>query len=140
LFCYEQTCSSGSRRCAFATRRIGRIAALIGDEAVKRMVDEAYEEYGKGQSEAWRVYLHGTEDERRTFRAQQAAEEAARAQEDDDRFYSSVLDFIAGRPHDILPGTVGMGWAETAKRLVAEDSALLALENKETLLECARER
>ena len=43
-FCYQQTSSSASRRSAFGGRRISRIAAFIGEDAVQRAVDEAYEE------------------------------------------------------------------------------------------------
>ncbi len=64
LFCYEQTSSSERRRSAFGTRRIDRMEGFIGDDAVKRAVDEAHAEYGcKHQSEAWRIYLHGTDEE-----------------------------------------------------------------------------
>jgi hypothetical protein len=141
LFCYHQTSSSGSRRSAFGSRRIDRIAAFLGEDGVKRAIDEAYEEFGRQHnSEAWRIFLHGTEEELRAFRAKQAAAEAARARENEDQFYASLLQFLAGEPHDIRQGTVGMTWAENARALVNENPALAAPENKDMLLEQMRDR
>lgn len=135
LFCYRQTCSSGSRRSRFGSRRINRITAFLGEDGVKRSIDEAYEEYGRKQnSETWRIFLHGTEEELRAFRAAFDAWAKASAREDEDQFYASLLKFLAGEPHDIKPRTVGMGQAEIARTLVNENPALAAPENKETLL------
>ena len=141
FFCYEQACSSHCRRSSFAGRRIDRIAAFIGNDAVERAIDEAYEEYGQtNNSDAWRIFLHGTDEERRAFRAECDAREAASAREYEDQFCVSILKFLAGEPHDIQPGTVGMAQAEIAKTLVSENPALAAPENKEKLLKAIRDR
>ena len=68
LFCYEQTCSQKCRRSDFGQRRVNRIESLIGEAAVQRAIDKALDEYGRGDdSEAWRVFRHGTDEERRLF-------------------------------------------------------------------------
>jgi hypothetical protein len=135
FFCYQQFCGSLNRRSAFANRRISRIEALIGEDAVKRAIDEAYEEFGRQEdSEAWRIFLHGTDEERRQFDAEFHQTMAAHARESDDQFYVSLLKFLAGEAHDIEPGTVGMRRAEIAKTLVDENPAWAAPENKERLL------
>lgn len=77
LFCYEQICSGGSRRQEFGERRIARIQDLIGEDAVRRAIDEATAEYGRNLGETWRAYRKGTRAERLAFRAKIAAEEEA---------------------------------------------------------------
>ncbi len=141
VFCYEQTSSSDSRRKAFASRRIARIEAFIGADAVERAVNDAYEEYGQTtNSEAWRIFLHGTDEEFRAFRAESIAMQDAMAREHEDRFYANILKFLAGEPHDLREGTVGMAWADIAKILVNENPTLAAPENKERLLKAIRDR
>jgi hypothetical protein len=44
------------------------------------------------------------------------------AKEDDERFHAEFLKYLRGEPNDIQPGTVGMGWAEVAKKLVEKRS------------------
>jgi hypothetical protein len=119
-----------------------RIAALIGEDGVKRSIDEAYEEYGRQQnSEVWRVFLHGTEEERRQFRAKCDAEEGARAREHEDQFYASLLKSLAGEPPDIEPGTGWIAWKiDIAKALIVENPMLAAPEYKDTLLRLMEER
>jgi hypothetical protein len=56
------------------------------------------------------------------------------AREADDRFHAELLKYLRGEPHGIMPGTIGMIWAEIAKKLVAEDPVLLLPDNKERLL------
>ncbi len=141
FFCCEQWCSSGIRRRKLSLRRIDRIAAFIGEDAVGRAIDEAYEEYGRQQdSESWRVYLHGTEDEQRALKAKFDAADEVIAREHEDQFYASLLKFIAGEPHDIKPDTIGMGQAEIAKMLVKENPALAAPENRGVLLKEIHDR
>ena len=73
-------------RISAAAESIG-LPAFIGEDGVKRSIDEAYEEYGRQQnSEAWRVFLHGTEGERRQFREECDAALDAMAREHDDQF------------------------------------------------------
>jgi hypothetical protein len=52
------------------------------------------------------------------------------SQEAWERFHAEIVKFLKGEPHDIRPGTVGMGHAQIAKKLVEEDPALLLPENK----------
>ena len=49
------------------------------------------------------------------------------------------MKFLAEEPHDIKPGTVGMGWAERARMLVSENPELAAPENKDVLLKEIRD-
>jgi hypothetical protein len=55
------------------------------------------------------------------------------AKEDDEKFQIELLKYLRGEPN-IRPGTVGMGWAETAKKLVEHDPTLLLPKNKDKLL------
>ena len=43
------------------------------------------------------------------------------------------MKYLRGEPNDIRPGTVGMIWAEIAKKLVEDDPELLLPTNKEKL-------
>jgi hypothetical protein len=52
----------------------------------------------------------------------------------DERFYSEIILYLRGEPHDIRPGTIGAIQAEIAKKLVEHDFTLLAPENKDELL------
>jgi hypothetical protein len=67
-FLYGQTGSSEYRRSVFAKRRIARIAEILGQEEVNKMIDHAYEEYGKNQNaRAWSIFLNGTPEEQEAF-------------------------------------------------------------------------
>jgi len=67
-FLYTQTGSSEYRRSVFAKRRIARIAEILGQEEVNKMIDQAYEEYGKNQNaRAWSIFLNGTPEEQEAF-------------------------------------------------------------------------
>ena len=59
---------------------------------------------------------------------------AAMAKEDADRFYIQILKHVRGEPSGIDPKTIGWRWAEIAKTLIANDTSLLLLENKDRLL------
>jgi hypothetical protein len=52
------------------------------------------------------------------------------AKEDDEKFHAELSRYLRGEPNDIRPGSVGMGWAEEAKKLVESDPTLLLPENK----------
>jgi hypothetical protein len=56
------------------------------------------------------------------------------AREGDDKFYMDFLKYLRGEPHGIVPGTNGMLWAETGKKLTEKDPSLLLPENKDKLL------
>jgi hypothetical protein len=43
------------------------------------------------------------------------------------------LKYLRGEPNDIRPGTVGMIWAEIAKKLADKDPGLLLPTNKDKL-------
>jgi hypothetical protein len=52
----------------FADRRISRIADLIGEDAVNKVVIEVESEFGKKQDpRAWQIFCHGTAEEREQF-------------------------------------------------------------------------
>jgi hypothetical protein len=56
------------------------------------------------------------------------------AKKERERFYSEIVKYLRGEPHDILPSTVGMAKAEIAKKLVDENPELLSPENKNQLM------
>jgi hypothetical protein len=68
FFLYGQTGSSEYRRDAFAKRRIGRIAEILGREDIDKVIDQVYEEYGKKQdARAWTIFMTGTPEEQEAF-------------------------------------------------------------------------
>ena len=67
-FLYTQTGSSEWRLDAFANRRVGRIGEILGQDEFNKVIDQAYEEYGKKQDpRAWSVFLNGTPEEKEAF-------------------------------------------------------------------------
>jgi hypothetical protein len=67
-FLYTQTGSSEWRLDAFANRRVGRIGEILGQDEFNKVIDQAYEEYGKKQDpRAWSVFLNGTPEEQQAF-------------------------------------------------------------------------
>lgn len=67
-FPYTQTGSSEWRRDAFASRRVGRIGEILGQDQINKVIDQAYEEYGKKQDpRAWSIFLNGTPEEQQAF-------------------------------------------------------------------------
>ena len=68
-FLYTQTGSSEWRLGAFARRRVGRIGKILGQDEINKVIDQAYEEYGKEQDpRAWSIFLNGTPEEKEAFR------------------------------------------------------------------------
>jgi len=67
-FLYTQTGSSEWRLDAFARRRVGRIGEILGQDEINKVIDQAYEEYGKEQDpRAWSIFLNGTPEEQEAF-------------------------------------------------------------------------
>src|ERR1019366_5859431 len=67
-FLYTQTGSSEWRLDAFAWRRVGRIGEILGQDQINKVIDQAYEEYGKKQDpRAWSIFLNGTPEEQAAF-------------------------------------------------------------------------
>jgi hypothetical protein len=58
-------------------------------------------------------------------------EQASR--EAENRFHNELLKYLRGEPNDIRPGTIGMIWAEIAKKLADKDPGLLLPTNKDKL-------
>jgi len=59
-FCYPQTGSDSWG--PFAACRIGKIARLLGDAEVVKVIDEVYAEFGKQQDQRyWNIFLNGDE-------------------------------------------------------------------------------
>jgi len=73
-----------------------------------------------------------TQDEWDSFMKNNAEEDAA-------KFYTEVVNYLNGEPHDIRPGTIGMIMANIAKSLVADNRQLLDRENREKLMEMVDE-
>jgi hypothetical protein len=71
FFLYGQTGSSEWRRVAFAHRRIGRIATMLGDQEFRNAVEEAEAEFSKPiDPKAWAIFKGGTPEEREAFQAE----------------------------------------------------------------------
>ncbi len=67
MFVYNQTGSDWLRKTSFAGRRIGRIARLMGDDEVKKAIDELKAKLCK-ESKGMDIYLNGSEVERAALR------------------------------------------------------------------------
>jgi len=68
FFLYSQTGSNDSRRGAFARRRISRIAAIRGEEEVRKAIEEAEQKYRETiDPRAWSIFQDGTPEERDAF-------------------------------------------------------------------------
>jgi len=62
------TGSSEYRLSAFANRRVARIVEILGEEEINKVIDQAYEEYGKEPDPtAWSIFLNGTQEEKEAF-------------------------------------------------------------------------
>jgi hypothetical protein len=55
------------------------------------------------------------------------------AKKHEESFHNELLKFLRGEPNDIKPGTLGMIWAEIAKKLTEKDPTLLLPTNKDKL-------
>ena len=65
VFLSGQIGSTDIRMPPFAYRRISRIAALIGEDEIRKVVHEVETEFSKSQNpKAWNIFLHGTSQER----------------------------------------------------------------------------
>jgi len=61
-FCYRQIDCSSIRLKDFARCRIGKIARLLGEEEVVKVIDEVYAEFGKQKDhKLWDIFLNGDE-------------------------------------------------------------------------------
>lgn len=56
------------------------------------------------------------------------------AKKENEKLHAQLLKYLEREPNDIRPGTIGMQWAEIAKKLVEKDSTLLLPEHKDKLL------
>jgi hypothetical protein len=66
-----QTGSSEIRLRPFASRRIARIAAALGEDEVAKAVNEAYEDFGTGiDPRTWRIFRDGTPEEQQALQGE----------------------------------------------------------------------
>jgi hypothetical protein len=72
-----------------------------------------------------------TQEEMDAFFESVAAEHAA-------EFCEDLMHFLRGEPNDIRPGTIGMEWAEDAKKLLAANPELASPHRKKDLLAWVR--
>ena len=71
VFLTGQIGSTDMRVRPFAYRRISRIADVIGEDEIRKVVDEAKNEFGKSQdAKAWDIFLHGMSEQRQQFQAE----------------------------------------------------------------------
>ena len=61
------------------------------------------------------------------------------AEEDNAEFYTDIINFVSGEPHNFKSDTVGMNKANIAKDLVAENPEFLTPERKSELMEAIEE-
>ena len=83
-FLYATYGSDWEREIDFARRRIARIADLLGEDAVGRVVSEVATEFAKKEDpRAWQIFCHGTAEERRSLQdeVQHEVEESMRDKE-----------------------------------------------------------
>jgi hypothetical protein len=67
----------------FAYRRISRISDLLGEEEIRKVVDEVENEFGKAQDpRVWDIFLHGTHEQCEQFR-QEVQRELSHCQVDE---------------------------------------------------------
>jgi hypothetical protein len=64
VFLTGQIGSTDMRMQPFAYRRIARIADLIGEDEIRKVVQEAENEFGRSADpKAWDIFLHGTSEQ-----------------------------------------------------------------------------
>jgi len=67
-FLYTSTGSTEWRLDAFASRRINRIATLLGEVEVQKAIQEAEEKFSKTTDpRAWEIFKNGTPEEQEAF-------------------------------------------------------------------------
>ena len=67
-FIYQVGGSSDTCETYFAYRRIARIADLIGQDEVDRIIDEVWEDFGKQQNvREWNLFRNGTKEQVKAF-------------------------------------------------------------------------
>ena len=68
FFLHGQVGSNDRRRYEFAGRRISRVATVLGEEDVRKVIEEAEHEFSKAiDPRAWDIYKNGTPEERDAF-------------------------------------------------------------------------
>jgi hypothetical protein len=68
FFLLGQTGSAERRRVEFARHRICRIAAILGEEEVRKAIEEAEQKYSKTiDPRAWSIFKDGTPEEQDAF-------------------------------------------------------------------------
>lgn len=89
-FLYTQTGSSEWRLDAFAWRRVGRIGEILGQDEINKVIDQAYEEYGKKQDpRAWSIFLTGTPEEQQAFQDEIQQKISEQIERDDRSFFTA---------------------------------------------------
>ena len=68
-FYAQQTGSYESRMLAYAGRRLDRIAEVIGQETVDKVVAEVAADYQKRMGADWEVFIHGDDEQWESVRA-----------------------------------------------------------------------
>jgi hypothetical protein len=117
---------------AFAFRRIDRIAEVLGEDAVSKVIETTRSEFGQEcDPRYWRIATEATPEEKEALREEIRA---SMDEEDDIRFHAELLKFLAGEPCDIRDGTGEMEWAELAREWVKEDPALGLPSSRDVLL------
>ena len=64
--------------------------------------------------------------------------EAKMHEKSETEFHANIIAYIKGGAHDLKEGTVGMGMAYVAKKLIAEHPQLGLAENKVELMDTIR--
>ncbi len=67
-FMYATYAGSTLSFSAYAWSRINRIGELLGEESVKKAVEEAYAEFGKDKNPRdWEIFMHGDDADRKAL-------------------------------------------------------------------------
>jgi len=68
MFIHDQVESHWLRESSFARHRIWRIAKILGEDEVRKAIDEVYAKFGKDlDKRTWNIFLHGTKAQRATL-------------------------------------------------------------------------
>ena len=68
MFIHDQVESHWLRESSFARHRIWRVAKILGEDEVRKAIDEVFTKFGKDlDKRTWDIFLHGTKAQRATL-------------------------------------------------------------------------
>jgi hypothetical protein len=114
IFCFLHQCS-GSREIRigpYASRRLARIKAILGEDAVQKVVDQVLAEMRKDLgAETWQIITEGTEEERDRLQEEvQQAFEYLHAKTSDAPTCQAAFAFLSAHPTELYFDSAGDLW------------------------------